>query len=49
MIILWKRFKRIIDGLCLTLMKVPELTELYGEEFEKRYIELESDESVAKR
>jgi len=24
------------------------LTELYGEEFEKRYIELESDESVAK-
>jgi len=25
------------------------LTELYGEEFEKRYIELESDESVAKR
>jgi len=28
--------------------EVPELTELYGEEFEKRYIELESDESITK-
>ena len=28
--------------------EVPELTDLYGEEFEKRYIELESDESITK-
>ncbi len=44
--------KRVVDDELWTLFDpydVPDLTEVYGEEFEKRFIEYENDPSIPKR